>query len=168
NAVGRVLVVGGSAGLTGAATLAARAATRAGAGYVQLAVPASLADLFAIKLTEQMAHGMPETRARALDPAAFDTIAALAARGNAGLATAGTGDVLAGAIAALMAQGLTPWNAACLGVYAHGMAGDVLAETRGLLGLAAGDLAETLPEALKRLGRFRDEQLERRGREHRG
>src|SRR5439155_6159157 len=88
--------------------------------------------------------------------------------GNAGLATAGTGDVLAGAIAALMAQGLTPWNAACLGVYAHGMAGDVLAGARGLLGLAAGDVAGTLPEALKRLGRLRDEQLERRGREHRG
>src|SRR5262249_27966905 len=49
--VGRVLVVGGSAGLTGAVALAARAAARAGAGYVQAAVPKSLNDVLEVKLT---------------------------------------------------------------------------------------------------------------------
>src|SRR5439155_11776236 len=53
-AVGRVLVIGGAAGLTGAVALAARAAKRAGAGYVIAAVPSSLADVLATKLTEEM------------------------------------------------------------------------------------------------------------------
>ena len=72
---GRVLVIGGSAGLTGAVTLTARAASRAGAGYVQVAVPASLLDVVSAKLTEQMPIACAETPSRSLAPAAFDTIA---------------------------------------------------------------------------------------------
>src|SRR5439155_2553560 len=67
--VGRVLLVGGSVGLTGAVALAARAATRTGAGYVQVCVPASLNDILEAKLTEEMTVPCPETgqRAFALD-----------------------------------------------------------------------------------------------------
>lgn len=57
---GTVVVAGGSTGLTGAPTLAALAAMRTGAGYVQLAVPASAEMVFELKLTESMTHPLPE------------------------------------------------------------------------------------------------------------
>ncbi|MEL7624172.1 MAG: NAD(P)H-hydrate dehydratase [Clostridiales bacterium] len=71
--------------------------------------------------------------------------------GNASLATAGSGDVLAGALAAWIAQGLPPREAALLAVYLHGRAGDYLRETWGKRGGLAGDVAEYLPLALKEL-----------------
>ena len=273
--VGRVLVIGGSPGLSGAVALAARGATRAGAGYVQMLVPASLHDLLAIKLTEEMTLPAPETAnhtlARSAEDAAMkraaaadavvlgsglsrdaesfdlarrlvraipkttvvdaDALNALAAgssggsrlledpagprvltphlgemsrltglepealereridvtrrfarewnavlvlkgaptviaapdgrvtvnpTGNPGMATAGAGDVLAGVIAALASSGLPPYEAASLGVYAHGLAGDRRARSHGPLGLAAMDLAEELPAALFELIRHRD------------
>ncbi len=268
--VGRVLVIGGAAGLTGAITLAARAASRAGAGYVQAATPASLHDIVATKLTEQMPLGCAESATRSLAPAAFDAIVARlegvnaaavgpglsrdegavtlvrriiaeakrplvvdadalfalagatellasapaprvltphlgemsrltglsaetleatridAARewaqrwnvvlalkgaptviaaadgrtlvnstGNAGMATAGMGDVLTGAIAALMAQGLAPFEAVRLAVHVHGAAGDIVAGRQGQLGMTAGDVCEALPLALQALERAR-------------
>jgi len=276
---GRVLVVGGSPGLTGAVTLAARAATRAGAGYVQCAVPEGLADILAVKLTSEMTLAAPQTRGRtlaheALEPIArwagradsmllgsglardaesaalaralvaartrplvldadglnafegspaFDapagapivltphlgemarltgeTPAALEARridaarewasrwkavvvlkgaptvtaapdgratvnptGNPGLATAGTGDVLAGMIAALLAQRLEPYDAARAAVYVHGLAGDRVAAARGPLGLDATDVLEAVPEAMFALSRARDEAFEKKSR----
>jgi NAD(P)H-hydrate epimerase len=269
--VGRVLVVGGSPGLTGAVVLAARGAMRAGAGYVRCAVPAGLADLVAIKLTEAMPLACPETVDRTLAAAAHprvmelaasadalalgsgmsrdpesaglarrlvrespcavvvdaDALNALAAEpdglerrgpaariltphvgemarltglgadeiesaridvarryaarwrcvlvlkgaptviatpegdatvnptGNPGLATAGSGDVLTGVIAALVAQRLAPADAAVLGAYIHGLAGDLAAAERGALGMVAGDVAEMLPQALLALTRVR-------------
>ncbi len=71
--------------------------------------------------------------------------------GNPGLATGGTGDVLAGLIAGLLAQGLTPVQAAAAGVYAHGWAADRLAAARGMAGLIAGDLLDELPLVLKEI-----------------
>jgi NAD(P)H-hydrate epimerase len=59
--------------------------------------------------------------------------------GNPGMASGGTGDVLTGVIAGLLAQGLTPWDAACLGVGLHARAGD-LAARAGERGLLASDL----------------------------
>ena len=69
--------------------------------------------------------------------------------GNPGLATGGTGDVLTGVIAALLAQGLQPLKAAAAGAFLHGLAGDLAAEqARGARGLTAGDVLQALPAAL--------------------
>jgi NAD(P)H-hydrate epimerase len=73
--------------------------------------------------------------------------------GNPGMATGGSGDVLTGMIAGLGAQGHEPLDAARLGVFLHGLAGDLAAGTVGETGLTAGDLVERVPEAIERLGR---------------
>lgn len=67
------------------------------------------------------------------------------------LATAGTGDVLAGAIAGLLAQGLAPFEAALVGAYLHGLAGQMVSEEVGTAGAVAGDLLERLPMCLSRV-----------------
>ena len=69
--------------------------------------------------------------------------------GNAGMATAGTGDVLTGVIAAMIAQGYPADKAAMIAVYAHGLAGDFAAETHGQYGLIASDVAANIGRALK-------------------
>jgi hydroxyethylthiazole kinase-like uncharacterized protein yjeF len=70
---------------------------------------------------------------------------------NPGLATAGTGDVLAGTIAGLLAQGLAPFDAACLGVYLHGEAGEMIRNMLGDTGMIASDLLQALPVVIKQL-----------------
>ena len=70
--------------------------------------------------------------------------------GNPGMAAGGMGDVLAGVIGGFLAQGLTPWQAAGLGVYSHGLAGDRLAETTPA-GYLASELAAELPVILHEL-----------------
>jgi NAD(P)H-hydrate epimerase len=67
------------------------------------------------------------------------------------LATGGTGDVLAGAIGGLLAQGLAAPEAAALGVFVHGAAADALSAARGPAGVLAGEVAGALPDALLRL-----------------
>ena len=67
------------------------------------------------------------------------------------LATAGTGDVLSGAIGALLAQGLAPFDAATLGVYLHGDAGNRAARARGTIGVTASDVADQLAMASRSL-----------------
>ena len=68
--------------------------------------------------------------------------------GNAGMATAGSGDVLTGLIAGFLAQGLAPEDAACLGVYIHGRAGDAACDKIGEWGMTAGDIASKVPGAI--------------------
>jgi NAD(P)H-hydrate epimerase len=275
--VGRVLAMGGSVGMTGAIALAARAASRAGAGYVFAAVPESLNDILEVKLTEEITLPMPETperslsgrslealveRSRSVDAVVLgpglsrvaesealarqlvaavarpivldaDALNAFAGRaellapfggslvltphlgemsrisgipaaelearridvareqaeqlnaivvlkgaptvtaapdgratvnptGNPGLATLGSGDVLSGVIGALLAQGLEPYDAARLGVWVHGDAGDRAAADRGQHGMIAGDLLETVPLAIRALVVVREEATPRR------
>ncbi|MEG1345446.1 MAG: NAD(P)H-hydrate dehydratase, partial [Acidaminococcaceae bacterium] len=66
--------------------------------------------------------------------------------GNEGMATGGCGDVLTGVLTALLAQGLAPLEAALLGVYLHGAAADLVAQT-GRIGLTASEIAQALPQA---------------------
>jgi ADP-dependent NAD(P)H-hydrate dehydratase / NAD(P)H-hydrate epimerase len=263
---GRVLVIAGSVGMTGAACLCAQGALRVGAGLVTVGCPASVNDILEVKLTEAMTFPLPETYTRTLDTRALalilelaqeanvvaigpgtsrepesavlvrrlaarverpmvidaDGISALAdaamilegdhapavltphpgemarvmgvpteriqarrtqfaeaaakrfkstlvlkgarsvvadpARqpaisptGNPGMATGGTGDVLTGMIAGLIAQGLLPFEAAAAGAYLHGLAGDIATERVGQASMLAGDLVEALPEAMQRL-----------------
>jgi len=259
------LVVGGSPGLTGAVCLAAKAALRAGAGLVRVAVPKSLNSIFEVKLTLEMSLPVSEAGG-CLVPKAFkeiktvlnkvdvlalgpgaglteaarklmveiihsvdkpmvvdaDAITAIASSlkslqkrkskqliitphygefscliktkidkiklkrkelaekfalgynltlvlkgsqslvtngsesyenttGNPGMATAGAGDVLTGIIAALAAQGLSGFEAAKLGVYLHGLAGDLAAKDKTQNCLIASDLTDYLPQAFKSL-----------------
>jgi len=263
--VGRVLVAGGSRGLTGAACMAAQAALRAGAGVVTAAVPASLNEVFEERLLEVMTMPLDDDGAGhftaaslpgLLDAAgAFDALAvgpgigrdprcaamiadfalktgapavidadginAFAGRpgslkrrpaptvltphagelarlmgstpgevandrlaaakaaarrsgavillkgsativtdggltlvnpsGNPGLATAGSGDVLTGVIATLMAKGLPPLDAAAGGALIHGMAADEASGHVGMDNLIASDLIDYLPQAFAKL-----------------
>ncbi|MGE0709269.1 MAG: NAD(P)H-hydrate dehydratase [Planctomycetota bacterium] len=71
--------------------------------------------------------------------------------GNPGMATAGAGDVLTGLILALLAQGLSPYEAACLGAWLHGRAGDVVARRVGQAPLIASDLIDGLIEVIRDL-----------------
>ena len=71
--------------------------------------------------------------------------------GNPGMATGGSGDVLTGVLVALLAQGYDTWTAARLGVYVHGLAGDIAARKQGRMGMTAGDIATCLPLAWKLL-----------------
>jgi NAD(P)H-hydrate epimerase len=77
--------------------------------------------------------------------------AAVNPTGNPGMATGGTGDVLAGMVGALLARGDTAWLAATAAVYAHGLAGDRAAARTGAESLVASDLIAALPEALRLL-----------------
>ncbi|HBN56014.1 MAG TPA: NAD(P)H-hydrate dehydratase [Lachnospiraceae bacterium] len=82
--------------------------------------------------------------------------------GNNGMSTGGSGDVLTGIIAGLLAQKALPLDAACLGVWLHGRAGDLAVEKEGPYGMMARHLIEHLPEAMvvqKKKGDQEDEKL---------
>ena len=264
---GRVLVVAGSTGMTGAASLTSEAALRSGAGLVTLAIPKSLNAIMEVKLSEVMTLPLPETEDGSLADSAAQAILEYAERnksilaigpglsqhpetvalvhqlikenieqsldlrmvidadglnalakakehismlgmdavltphlgemarltdtpiptlatdrigvseeftkkygltlvlkgaptitsypngrvwinstGNPGMSTAGMGDVLTGVIAGIMAQKVQSAHAATLGVYLHGLAGDIAAETVGMHALVAGDVLETIPQ----------------------
>jgi len=262
---GKVLVVAGSQGLTGAAFLSSSAALRAGAGLVTLGIAAGLHDIMEIKLTEVMTHPLPEVAKGVLGSSSLEDIFLLASdnnalaigpglgraqdtltmvrdvvqlaerplvidadalfalvghteilsgasvlpvvtphpgemarlmgrsigeingnriatarqaaeqwgsivvlkgahtviafpdgeiyinlTGNPGMATGGTGDVLTGIIAGLIAQGLSSHDAAVAGVYLHGLAGDMAAGDYNS-GLIAGDLLPMIPAAVQKI-----------------
>lgn len=69
--------------------------------------------------------------------------------GNPGMATGGSGDVLTGLVAAMIGQGLLPFDAACLAVHCHGRAGDIAAAQLGQISMIATDIIARLPDAIK-------------------
>jgi ADP-dependent NAD(P)H-hydrate dehydratase / NAD(P)H-hydrate epimerase len=71
--------------------------------------------------------------------------------GNPGMATAGSGDVLTGILMSLLAQGYSAEEASLLGVYIHGLSGDLAVREKGISSLVSGDLVDFLPLAFKRL-----------------
>jgi hydroxyethylthiazole kinase-like uncharacterized protein yjeF len=263
---GKIVVIAGSVGYTGAAALASESALRSGAGLVTLGVPASLNDILEVKLTEVITRPLPETASRSLSPDALtavremlatadalalgpglsrdpgtqelvraivseidvpcvvdadglnalspEAVGARAGRaplvltphpgemsrlagravgdvqkhreetaretaqtaratvvlkgagtvvadaggdayinptGNSGLASGGTGDVLTGVIAALLGRGLSGIEAAALGAYIHGAAGDVAAADVGEISMTAGDVLGRLCRVFRRL-----------------
>ncbi|MFC2072667.1 NAD(P)H-hydrate dehydratase [Chloroflexota bacterium] len=79
---------------------------------------------------------------------------------NPGLASAGTGDVLSGVIAGLVAQGLKLFDAAACGVYLHGEAGEMVVDRLGDAGMIATDLLPVLPLAIKQLKENQKKQIE--------
>ncbi len=88
----------------------------------------------------------------------FKTIVAFPGRklyinktGNPGMATAGSGDVLSGIVAAFLGQGMPAFEAARWGVYLHGLAGDLVARDKTQVGMIASDIIEYLPRALKKM-----------------
>ncbi len=68
--------------------------------------------------------------------------------GNHGMATGGSGDTLTGICAAFLAQGMKPYDGACLAVYVHGLAGDAAAKEHGSYSMMAGDLIESIGKVL--------------------
>ena len=77
---------------------------------------------------------------------------AICPEGNSGMATAGSGDVLTGIIVALLAQGLSCFDAARVGVLAHARAGDGAAAKHGEMALIAGDIIDALPDVWRSAG----------------
>ena len=69
--------------------------------------------------------------------------------GNSGMSTAGVGDVLTGMISSFVGQGIDAFSAAVIGVYLHGLAGDIAAKEKGQFSLIASDLLDKLPQAIK-------------------
>jgi ADP-dependent NAD(P)H-hydrate dehydratase / NAD(P)H-hydrate epimerase len=76
--------------------------------------------------------------------------------GNNGMATGGSGDVLTGIIGALIAQGMSEYDAASLGVYLHGLAGDEAARNRGMYSLMASDIIDSIEIVLKQASGMMD------------
>jgi NAD(P)H-hydrate epimerase len=81
--------------------------------------------------------------------ASFDGTVYVNETGNPGMASGGCGDVLTGMIVGLLGQQLALFDAARLGVYLHGLAGDLAAKDRGEIGLIASDLVDRIPLAIR-------------------
>lgn len=101
------------------------------------------------KLSEKMHCIVVCKDARTVVAASENEMLYLNTSGNAGMATAGAGDVLAGMIAGLLSQGMDAEKAAVTGVYLHGLAGDMAADAHGEYSMMATDIIEELEELLK-------------------
>jgi NAD(P)H-hydrate epimerase len=106
----------------------------------------------AARLLALKCHGVALLKGPGTLVARADGTLSVNSNGSPVLASAGSGDVLAGCIAALMAQGADPYDAARLGAWVHGWAGDHWAAQNAGRGLLASDLADLLPKALHEIG----------------
>lgn len=121
-----------------------------------------LADTFKLKLSGMSQIDIACTLAQAYNATvvlkgpntvvATSTVTETITRGTAVLSKAGTGDVLAGTIGGLLAQGMQPFNAAVLGVYAHAEAGRVAEKTHGIISACAEEVLASLPQAFITIG----------------
>ncbi|HSB60298.1 MAG TPA: NAD(P)H-hydrate dehydratase, partial [Vicinamibacteria bacterium] len=139
-------------------------ALRRDAATVVTPHPGEMARLVGVSAAEVQSRRLETARRMAREAGVFvvlkgqrtlvcrpDGLAAVNPTGNPGLATGGTGDVLAGIVGALAARH-EPWTAACAGVFLHGLAGDRAAASMGPESLLAGDVADSLPEAIRAVG----------------
>jgi ADP-dependent NAD(P)H-hydrate dehydratase len=104
----------------------------------------------AVRLAAQIPDGVVVLKGPGTCVATADTCF-VNTTGNPGLATGGSGDVLTGLITALLAQGMTPFDAARLAVNRHGRAGDLAAESLGQVSMIASDLIGFLPQAFREM-----------------
>ncbi len=113
-------------------------------------IPEIQADrLGAAKMKARETGGVVVLKGAATVTAAPDGRCAVNPTGNPGMAKGGSGDVLAGMIASLAAQGVSTFEAAAAGVYLHGLAGDLCAEKYGERAMLPTDLISALPEAFR-------------------
>ena len=151
---GKLLLIAGSVNMAGAAVLSAKAAYATGCGLVRVLTPGENRTIFQKNLLQTAADFADENQVICVlkdehtVTALPDHKRYLNLSGNPGMATAGSGDVLSGLIGALMAQKLTSYQAAPLGVYLHGLAGDIMVQTTGLQGLTASDLITGIKKVL--------------------
>ncbi len=121
--------------------------------FARLAPDLPLADpLAAARALARRCRGVVVLKGASTVIAASDGRCAINPTGNNGLATGGSGDVLAGLLAGLLAQGMAAWPAACAAVYLHGLAADWAARSRGRRALLPGDLAEYFAQAFRQCG----------------
>lgn len=153
---GHVLVAGGSRGMTGAACLAASAAARAGAGYVTALVPASLEDIFEVKLTEVMTRGLPDAEGGHTAEGAAAVADAAAQHGGALVLGPGLGrtDGAQAFARAVAARADVPLLLDADGLNAHAGASDALAARTAptVLTPHAGELARLLGASSSEIG----------------
>jgi len=122
------------------------------AGLLQVNKEEILRDrVHAAKVASREASSVVVLKGAATIISAPDGREAINSTGNPGLASGGSGDVLAGLIGAFLAQGYEPFTAACLGVFVHGLAADILAQGKGPWGYGAKELAQSLPLALREI-----------------
>lgn len=162
---GHVLVVGGSRGLTGAPCLAARAAMRAGAGYVTACVPAALETIFEIALLEVMSVGLPDADGALTEAAAAPVLERLHDRGGAlvlgpGLGRAAGAQALARRLAAEAPVPLV-LDADGLNAHAGNAAATAVRSAPTVLTPHAGELARLLGTTSAEVGAARLEHVRR-------
>jgi NAD(P)H-hydrate repair Nnr-like enzyme with NAD(P)H-hydrate dehydratase domain len=172
---GTVLVIAGGRGMAGAAALCGASSLRSGAGLVRVATSAEVQPVVASFDQCYMVYPLPNQGEGLIEFARSRPILAAISEGlivvlkgsgtvvtdgktyfinttgNPGMATGGSGDVLTGVIAALIGQKLSAYESARLGVFVHGLAGDIARDHHGEVGMIAGDIVDALPDAFAHL-----------------
>ncbi len=110
-----------------------------------------------VKKAVELTHSVVMLKGAATLLSSPDDLVFLNHSPNPGLATAGSGDVLAGMIGGLLAQGMNAYHATIAGIYLHSLAGECAAQRIGPRGMLAGDVIESIPEAFRELFKRQDE-----------